>query len=252
MRMILFFVAIIFTSVCQAQPKAEGIYDSLNGKIRSMTVYFFKITKDAKGKFEATPDYFTHHQEYIYDDNNVLLLRNFYEDKKKIRESRDMLAFNKPNPAVKDDTTYTTTDTSKEMLITRYRNGKINEYRKHITLLRTKDIYYRVYSNADGAISGYDKFELKADGMEKTRWQLFTGKPVNLNGPHYVWEKYNEHGHLMLSVYNMSDGTKKSSARKYKYDDNFNAVWIQFSEWNPNTDKYEPVSETEISYKYGK
>ncbi len=253
MRTILFFLVIITSvSVCRAQQKAEGIYDSLNGKIRSMTVYFYKVIKNSKGNFEAQPDYFTHHQEFIYDDNNVLVLRNFFEDKKKIRESRDMLAFNKPDPSVKDDTAYSVTDSSKEMLITRYRNGKINEYRKYITLLRTGSVYYQVYMNADGAISGYNKFVLSADGKEKFRWQLFTGKPVNLNEEPYLWEKYNEHGHLMLSVYNMGNGTKKSTGRKYKYDDHNNAVWIQFSEWNPQTDKYDPVRETEISYKDAK
>jgi hypothetical protein len=248
------FVVLTFlnVSVCMAQPKAEGIYDSLNGKVRSMTVYFFNIKKDAKGKFEAVPDYFSHHQEFIYNDNNVLALRNIYEDKKKIRESRDMIAFNKPSPDVKEDTTYNTTDSSREMLITRYRSGKINEYRRHITLLKNPDTYYRIYLNAEGAISTFDKFIKTADGLEKLRWQLFTGKPVDVNKEPYLWEKYNEHGHLMLSVYNMSDGTKKSSARKYKYDEHYNATWIQFSEWNTATDKYEPVRETEISYKYGK
>jgi len=252
MRFILFCLAILTVSVCPAQQKAEGLYDSLNGKIKSMTVYFYKIIKNAKGNFEAQPDYFSHHQEFIYDDNNVLLLRNFYEDKKKIRESRDMVAFNKPNPAVKDDTTYSSTDSSKEMLITRYRDGKINEYRKHITILRNNNVYYRVYMNADGAVSAYDMFVRTAEGLEKSHWQLFTGKPVNIKDEPYLWEKYNEHGHLMLSVYKMGDGSKKSTGRKYKYDENNNAVWIQFSEWNPATDKYEPVRETEISYKYRK
>lgn len=244
--------AVLNVSVCMAQQKAEGIYDSLNGKVRSMTVYFFTIKKDAKGKFEAVPDYFSHHQEFIYNDNNVLALRNIYEDKKKIRESRDMIAFNKPNPDIKDDTTYNSTDSSREMLITRYRKGKINEYRRHITLLKNPGTYYWIYLNAEGAISFFDKFIKTADGLEKFHWQLFPGKPVDVNKEPYLWEKYNEHGHLMLSVYNMSDGTKKSTARKYKYDENNNATWIQFSEWNPATDKYEPVRETEISYKYGK
>lgn len=182
MRMILFCLTILSASVCLGQPKAEGLHDSLNGKLKSMTVYFYNITKDSKGNFEAKPDYFTHHQEFIYDDNNVLIRRNFYEDKKKIRESRDMIAFNKPNPEVKDDTSYTSTDTAKEMLITRYRNGKINEYRKHITLLHTNDIYYRVYMNADKEITVYDKFVKTPEGLEKFRWQLFTDKPIKLNG----------------------------------------------------------------------
>ena len=252
MRIILFCLGILFTTTSFAQPRAEGLYDSLNGKIRSMTVYFYKVTKNAKGRFEATPDYFSHHQEFIYDDNNVLILRNFYEDKKKIRESRDMVAFRKSDPAIKDDTTYSTTDSSREMLITRYRNGKINEYRKSITLLTNAAVYYWIYMNADGKITVYDKFVITTEGKEKFHWQLYADKPLDLNSEPAVWEKYNEHGHLMLSVYNMSNGVKKSSGRKYKYDDKNNAVWIQFSEWNAATDTYEPVRENEIEYKYGK
>lgn len=252
MKMILLCCWCFLALVPKAQPKAEGLYDSLNGKIKSMTVYFYNVVKNSKGGFEAKPDYFSHHQEFIYDENNVLILRNFYEDKKKIRESRDMIAFNKPDPSVKNDTTYSTTDTSKEMLITRYRNGKINEYRKSITLLNTNNVYYRIYMNADGAISVYDRFTVTTEGLEKSRWQLFTNSPVDLKKEPYLWEKYNEYGHLMLSVYTMSDGSKKSSGRKYKYDDHNNAVWIQFSEWDAATDKYLPVRETEISYKYAK
>lgn len=252
MRKLFVLISFLNVSVCMAQVKSEGIYDSLNGNVKSMTVYFYNIKKDAKGRFEAVPDYFSHHQEFIYNDNHVLVLRNFYEDKKKIRESRDMIAFNKPNPDIKDDTSYNSTDSSREMLITRYRNGKINEYRRFITLLNNPDTYYRIYLNAEGAITTFDKFIKKADGLEKFRWQLFTGKPVDVNKEPYLWEKYNEHGHLALSVYTMSDGTKKSTGRKYKYDDHFNATWIQFTEWNAVTDKYEPVKETEISYKYGK
>lgn len=252
MKLTFFGLGMLFTVASYAQPRAEGLHDSLNGKIRSMTVYFYNITKNAKGKLEAKPDYFSHHQEFIYDDNNVLIFRNFYEDKKKIRESRDMVAFRKPDPAAKDDSTYTTTDTSREMLVTRYRNGKINEYRRHIKLLNNKDVYYWIFSNAEGNITVYDKFVNTADGLEKFRWQLFADKPINLKGEPYMWEKYNEHGHLMLSVYNMNNGVKKSTGRKYKYDDRNNAVWIQYSEWNAATNTYEPVREVEIEYKYGK
>lgn len=252
MRKLLVVLTFLNVSVCMAQPKAEGIYDSLNGKVRSMTVYIYKITKNAKGKFESVPDNFSHHQEFIYDDNNVLMFRNIYEDKKKIRESRDMIAFNKPNPDIKVDTTYSNTDSSREMLITRYRSGKINEYRRFITLPKKPEIYYEITLDADGTIRYFHKFVKTADGLEKFSWQLFPGKPVDVSKEQYLWQKYNEHGHLMLSVYNMGDGTKKSTARKYKYDEYNNAVWIQFSEWNQATEKYEPVSETEISYKYGK
>jgi hypothetical protein len=47
--MILFCLAILFAGLAMAQPKAAGLYDSLNGKIKSKTTYFFNITKDAKG-----------------------------------------------------------------------------------------------------------------------------------------------------------------------------------------------------------
>ncbi len=251
MKFILFCSGILLASASFAQPKAEGLYDSLNGKISSMKVYFFNIKKNDKGKYEKIPDYFSHHQEFIYDDNNVLILRNFYEDKKKIRESRDMTAFNKPDPMVKNDTTYTNTDSSREMLITRYRNGKITEYRRYIAP-NNKNVYYWVYMNADGKISMYDMFDVTPEGKEKFHWQEYADRPLDITKEPNVWEKYNEYGHLMLSVYNMSNGTKKSSARKYKYDDHNNAVWIQFSEWNPDTDKYDHVRETEIEYKYGK
>lgn len=250
MKKIFFYIALLNLSVCTGQRKAEGIYDSLNGRIKSMTVYFYNIVKNSKGNFESKPDYFSHHQEFLYNENNVLVVRNFYETKKKIRESRDMIAFNKPDPLVKQDTLYNTTDSSKEMMITYYRNGKITEYRKDITLLQNGNVYYSIYANVDNVITHFNRFEKKLDGLERFHWQYFTDRPINLKEEPYSWEKYNEHGHLMLTVYKMSNGTKKSTGRKYKYDEYNNATWIQFSEWNPQTDTYEPVRETEIAYEY--
>lgn len=250
MRHLLFLFAILFTATITAQPKAEGIYDSLNGKVRSMTVYIFTVTKNAKGNFEAKPDYFTHHQDFIYDDNNKLLFRNFYEDKKKIRESRDMVAFNKQDPSVRYDTAYSTTDTSREMLVTKYRNDKLNESFCYITMLKNTALRYYIYKNAEGRVTIYDRFVMAADGLEKSRWQYFPDKPINLSAEPYTWEKFNEKGHLMLTVYNMIGGVKKSTSRKYEYDDHNNAVFIQFLEWNTAIEKYEPVKEAKISYKY--
>ncbi len=252
MRMTLFCLVIFNATICLAQPKSEGLYDSLNGKVRSMTAYFFNISKDSKGRFEAKPDYFSHHQEFIYNEQGVLQFRNFYEDKKKIRESRDMIAFNKPDPAVRNDTSYSSTDSTREMLITRYRNGKVNEFRKYITLLKDDKVWFWIYMNADGSISVYDKFVMTVEGKEKSRWQAFADNPLDLKKDPNLWEKYNEHGHLMLSVYNMKNGVKKSSGRKYEYDEHNNAVWIQFTEWNAASNTYEPVRETKMEYKYGK
>lgn len=252
MRIMFFCTAILFFSTSFAQPKSEGLHDSLNGKLKSMNAYFFNIKRDSKGQWEMSPDYFTHHQEFLYNENNVLIFRNFYETKKKISESRDMIAFNKPDPAVRKDTSYLTTDSSREMLVTHYRDNKITQYYRHITPLKNDKISFWQVMNAEGKLTLFDKIVITADGKEISRWQLFADSPINLDKDPNFLEKYNKHGHLILTLYTMNDGTKKSSGRKYEYDDHFNATLIQFSEWNPDTNKYDPVRETRMEYKYKK
>lgn len=251
MKALLLLVLVCFTLSTQAQRKAEGIYDSLNGPVTSMTVYFYKAQKAGKNKYEYVPDYFSHHQTFIYDDNQVLLMRNFYEDKKKIRESRDMVAFNKPNPAITYDTVYLKTDSSDEVRITIKKNGKIDGGLLLVQVPNRPGVRYRISLNDKSEITVYDRYEKVADGEIKERWQVFANAPLDLKKDPNTWQKFNEHGHLILTVFNTSKG-KQSQARRYKYDDYFNATEIIFLEWDAETDTYNPVSMTELSYTYNK
>ena len=252
MKGLLFCISIFSMLSLHAQPKAEGLRDSLNGRIKSVIVTFYKVKKDAKGNLGLERDYFSHHQEFIYDENNILIKRNFYEDKKKIREERDMIAFKKLPPGVKYDTSYFSTDTTDDRLITRYKDGKITEYIQE-RLVKGKDgAKYLLYLSADKTIDFYRAYVQKPDGAECYIWQNASDNPLNLKNPPNRWEKYNEKGHLILTVYNLKSGEKKSSGRSYKYDHMNNPVWIQFTEWNPATNKYEPTSEEFYEYKYRK
>lgn len=251
MKALLLLLLVCFALSTQSQRKAEGIYDSLNGPVTSMTVYFYKAQKSGKNKYEYVPDYFSHHQTFIYDDNQTLIMRNFYEDKKKIRESRDMVAFNKRNPAVTYDTVYLKTDSSDEVRITIKKNGKIEGGYLYMQLTSRPGVRYRLYLNDKSEITVYDRYQKIADGEIKERWQAFANAPLNLSKDPFSWEKFNEHGHLILSVITTSKG-KQSQGRRYKYDDYFNATEITFLEWDPETDTYNPVSMTELSYTYNK
>lgn len=251
MKTILFCLAALCSISVFCQPRAEGLHDSLNGRIKVMSVTFFKISKDKKGNYVSTRDYFSHHQDFVYNENNILVRRVFFRDKKNIDEDRDMIKFKQLPEGVRYDTAYSTTDTTDDMLITRYKNGVVSEYVHHQTVKGGKRKYL-IYLNADKKLTFFKEYDRKEDGMECFVWQEYADSPLNLKNPPGRWEKYNDKGHLILTVYNMSGGVKKSQGRTYKYDKMNNPVWIQFTEWNPATNKFEPTSEEFYEYKYGK